>query len=236
MTNISFRSDVDVKTTRVQGTDLDIALAAWVSTKGERVEDEIDTKRIKGLINMLMRDRHGSPFEQVGFQWLVTAPNFVWWEHVRHRVASYNIESARYTTIDPVFYVPGTDRPLIQTGKPGAYEFYPGSRDQYDDVQLEIEAVSKFCYDSYETLLMKGIAKEIARAVLPVNMFVSGYVSMNLRALMNFISLRTKEEDARVPSFPQYEIELVGMEYEESFADNFPVTYAAFRKNGRIAP
>ncbi len=112
------------------GTDLDIARAAWVSTKGERAEDEADPEKVAGLINYLMRDRHGSPFEQASMKFLVKAPLFVWREHHRHRVASYNEESGRYKQLAPEFYIPARGRNLTQVGKPGAYDFVPGTDEQ----------------------------------------------------------------------------------------------------------
>jgi thymidylate synthase (FAD) len=85
-------------------------------------------------------------------------------------------------------------------------------------------------------MLDSGIAREVARAVLPVNIYSSMYVTMNARAMMNFLSLRTTREGTHFPSFPQREIEMVAEKMEEFFADKMPVTYAAFNKNGRVAP
>lgn len=236
MTPIQFRSDMGVTLTRIEGDDLDIARAAWVSTKGERAEDEADPARAAGLINMLMRDRHGSPFEQVGLQFLVTAPIFVWREHMRHRIASYNEMSGRYTQLEPVFYRPANDRAIVQHGKPGAYTFTAGDAEQVEDVASQIAESSGMSYEVYAYLLGQGIAKEVARMVLPVNIFSTAYVRMNLRALMNFLSLRTKSPDAAYPSFPQREIEMVAEQYEAAMCEHFPVTHAAFVRNGRVAP
>jgi thymidylate synthase (FAD) len=114
-----FTSDLKVEYIDHLGSDIGIAQAAWVSTMGERAE-EGDPKRVKGLINMLMRDRHGSPFEQGLMRFRVTAPIVVFREHHRHRIASYNEVSGRYVEMKPLFYVPPKNRPLIQVGKPGA--------------------------------------------------------------------------------------------------------------------
>lgn len=157
-TDITFRSDMAVTVTRVEGDDLDVARAAWVSTKGERAEDEADARRAAGLINMLMRDRHGSPFEQVGLQFLVSAPIFVWREHMRHRIASYNEMSGRYTQLQPVFYVPAAERPVIQRGKPGAYTFVPGTDQQHAAVDRALRAAAAQAYDDYERMLTEGIS------------------------------------------------------------------------------
>jgi thymidylate synthase (FAD) len=85
-------------------------------------------------------------------------------------------------------------------------------------------------------MLDAGIAREVARIVLPLNLFSSMYVTMNARALMNFLSLRTKREDSHFPSFPQREIEMVAEKMETSFQELMPLTHAAFEKNGRVAP
>lgn len=236
MTAVSFRSDMEVAVTRIEGEDLDVARAAWVSTKGQRADDEADPARAAGLINMLMRDRHGSPFEQVGMQFLVSAPIFVWREHMRHRIASYNEMSGRYTQLAPVFYEPAQDRPLVQQGKPGAYTFTPGTEEQWGNAVFGVRHSAQTGYGLYETLLAQGVAKEVARMVLPVSIYSTAYVRMNLRALMNFLSLRTKSTGARFPSFPQREIEMVAEKYEAAMVQAFPLVHAAFVRNGRVAP
>ena len=233
---MTFRSDMSVTLTRTEGEDLDVARAAWVSTKGQRAEDEADPQRAAGLINMLMRDRHGSPFEQVGLQFLVEAPIFVWREHMRHRIASYNEMSGRYTRLAPVFYVPAVDRPLIQQGKPGAYTFVPGDPDAIDMTGIALRQVAEHAYHAYETLLRGGVAKEVARMMLPVGIYSTAYVRMNLRALMNFLSLRTRSDQATYPSFPQREIEMVAEQYEQVMVEAFPLVYSAFVSHGRVAP
>jgi thymidylate synthase (FAD) len=230
-----FRSDIPVELVDIHGDDLKVAHAAWVSTLGERSE-EGEPGRVEGLINFLMQGRHGSPFEHCTMTWRVRAPIFVWREHHRHRIASYNEESGRYKQLEPEFYLPGTERNLVQTGKPGAYVFEPGTDAQLAEVRAQIEWANETAYEAYERLLGHGIAKEVARMCLPVNIFSTCYVTMNLRALMNFLSLRTKAEESHFPSFPQREIEMVAEQYEADFAEHFPIVHAAFIANGRVAP
>jgi thymidylate synthase (FAD) len=91
-------------------------------------------------------------------------------------------------------------------------------------------------YDSYQKMLDAGVAREVARVVLPVATYSSMYVSMNARALMNFLSLRTAREGSHFPSYPQREIEMVAEKMEAEFAKLMPLTYGAFEKSGRIAP
>ena len=85
-------------------------------------------------------------------------------------------------------------------------------------------------------MLDAGIAREVARAVLPVTIYSSMYVTMNARSLMNFLSLRTKREGTHFPSFPQREIEMVAEQMEQHFAELMPLTYETFNGNGRVAP
>ena len=236
MTELTFSTRSRVTLTRIEGDDLDVARAAWVSTKGERAEDEDNLTKVHGLIKMLMRDRHGSPFEQVGLQFLTSAPIFVWREHMRHRVASYNEMSGRYTVLPPEFYVPDPHRPLVQQGKPGAYTFVEGNEDQVRHTQEYLMTSAQQSYEHYEALLAAGVAKEVARMCLPVNIFSTAYVRMNLRALMNFLSLRTHDDGSTFPSFPQWEIEHVAQAYETFFADHFPLVHDAFNTYGRVAP
>jgi thymidylate synthase (FAD) len=91
-------------------------------------------------------------------------------------------------------------------------------------------------YESYQKMLDAGVAREVARVVLPVATYSSMYVSMNARALMNFLSLRTAREGSHFPSYPQREIEMVAEKMEAEFAKLMPLTYAAFEKSGRVAP
>ena len=238
---VQFRSDVTVELVRSSAQDSDVLFAARVSTQGEQTleqaqDADIDTSRSKGLINYLMRDRHGSPFEHNSMTFYVQAPIFVFREFMRHRIASYNEESGRYRELNPVFYVPGPERNLVQVGKAGAYQFLPGSAEQTDIAVSEAKAVATEAYASYQRMLDAGIAREVARIVLPLSIYSSMYVTMNARSLMAFLSLRTTREGSHFPSFPQREIEMVAEQMEEHFAQLMPLTYESFNANGRVSP
>ena len=244
MSDIIFRSDVTVELVRSSASDSDVLFAARVSTQGEQTLESAaaqtaaaeDEQRSKGLINYLMRDRHGSPFEHNSMTFYVQAPIFVFREFMRHRIASYNEESGRYKELSPVFYVPASDRNLVQVGKTGHYEFLPGSAEQIALVEQESRTTSQQAYESYKRMLEAGVAREVARIVLPLNIYSSMYVTMNSRALMNFLSLRTQREGTHFPSFPQREIEMCAEKMEDFWAELMPYTYEAFNKNGRVAP
>jgi thymidylate synthase (FAD) len=235
---IIFRDDMSVELVKSSASDSDVIWAARVSTAGEQSLDAVgaDASRAEGLINYLARERHGSPFEHTSMTFFVSAPIFVFREFMRHRIASYNEESGRYRELNPVFYIPSKDRRLVQIGKPGAYEFVEGTPEQY---QLTVDAIKESCilaYANYQKMLDAGVAREVARAVLPVTLYSSMYVTMNARALMNFLSLRTSREGSHFPSYPQREIEMVAEKMEAEFAKLMPITYGAFQKSGRVAP
>jgi thymidylate synthase (FAD) len=235
---IEFRSDVTVELVKHAASDADVLWAARVSTKGEQslAEVEKDPGRSAGLINYLMRDRHGTPFEHSSMTFYVQAPIFVFREFMRHRTFSYNEESGRYRRLRPVFYVPGPDRKLVQEGKPGAYEFTDGTEKQHEIVTETVMESSRSAYAAYLSMLDAGIAREVARTILPVGIYSSMYATCNARALMNFLSLRTRRPDSAFPSFPQREIEMVAERMETQWSALMPLTHAAFEKNGRVCP
>ncbi|GAA2005614.1 FAD-dependent thymidylate synthase [Microbacterium ulmi] len=236
-----FRSDVTVELVRASASDSDVLFAARVSTQGEQTLEAAAagteaSARDRGLINYLMRDRHGSPFEHNSMTFYVQAPIFVFREFMRHRIASYNEESGRYRELRPVFYVPARERNLNQVGKPGAYEFLPGTDEQHALVEVATRDSATFAFAAYQRMLEAGVAREVARIVLPLNIYSSMYVTMNARSLMNFLSLRTKVEGTHFPSFPQREIEMCAEKMEAFWRELMPLTHAAFNANGRVSP
>ncbi|HBS73808.1 MAG: FAD-dependent thymidylate synthase [Microbacterium sp.] len=239
--DIQFRSDMTVDLVRSSASDSDVLFAARVSTQGEQTLEsaqsgEEASGRDRGLVNFLMRDRHGSPFEHNSMTFYVQAPIFVFREFMRHRIASYNEESGRYRELRPVFYVPARERNLVQVGRPGAYEFLPGDDEQFALVDEATRAASVQAFEAYQRMLEAGVAREVARIVLPLNIYSSMYVTMNARALMNFLSLRTKVEGTHFPSFPQREIEMCAEQMEAQWRELMPLTHASFNANGRVAP
>jgi thymidylate synthase (FAD) len=237
VTDIQFRQDVTVELVKASASDSDVAMAARVSTIGGSHEEVVDLGKGAGLINFLMRDRHGSPFEHNSLTFYIEAPIFVAREHFRHRAGwSYNEESGRYKQLQPTFYVPGPHRNLVQVGRPGAYTFEEGSTYQMGLVPYVFENVYAEVYSEYKALLDQGIAKEVARMILPVGIFTSYYATCNARSLMHFLSLRTTDPNSTYPSFPQREIELVADRMEIALAEKMPLTMAAFDRHGRVAP
>jgi len=227
-----------VELVKSSASDSDVVWAARVSTAGEQSLEDVggDPERSRGLIRYLARERHGSPFEHTSMTFFVSAPILVFREFMRHRIASYNEESGRYRELRPVFYIPDRDRKLVQVGKTGAYQFIDGTPDQYDIVVSSMKEAYLNSYASYKRMLDAGVAREVARAVLPVGLYSSMYVTMNARSLMNFLSLRTEREGSHFPSYPQREIEMVAELIEAHWARLMPFTYEAFQDGGRVAP
>lgn len=232
--DIQFRDNMTVELIQHMGSDEMMVNAARVSTGLD--QDKPSEEKLKGLIGYLIRERHGSPSEHLVMTFRIEAPIFVIREFQRHRIASYSEASGRYSVMDGVFYHPNGDRKLVQVGKTGHYQFEEGTDGQFDEVSKSIVNASVTGYKEYQHLLEQGIAKEVARMTLPLNMYSSMYVTMNSRSLMNFLSLRTHEPDSSYPSFPQIEIEMVARQMEDIFKELYPVTYEAWNNNGRVAP
>lgn len=250
--NITLTSDIMVRLIQSMGGDHMMVAAAKVSTCGEdaRLFAEADQSESNfGLINYLMKHRHGTPFEHSAMTFFVRAPIFVWREWHRHRIAfSYNEESARYKPLDPVFWVPRRDRRMVpvEGWKPGRPkfmtldEFAHGNKDYADDHYDRVVARKRRAYEAsylaYREDIDDGIAMEVARSVLPVGIYSSCWVTTNPRALMAFLSLRTHEPEAKFVSYPQAEIEEAARVCESFLAVGWPLTYRAFVENGRVGP
>jgi thymidylate synthase (FAD) len=206
--------------------DLSVVNGARVSFA--RRKDEIDASD-EGLIRFLMRDRHGSPFEHNAFRFHVRCPIFVAREWFRHRIGSFNEFSMRYAKATDDFYVPEPGDVRTQVGKPGAYTFEPVDEELAEETRQELEALYEQAYATYARLVEKGVARELARSVMPVGAYTQFYWTVNARALMNFVSLRNSE-------FAQLEIRRYAEAVEAFFAREMPVTHAAFVANNRVAP
>ena len=205
----------------------DLAVVNGARVSFNQASDEM-TERDAGLIRFLMRERHGSPFEHGYFRFVVKAPLFVVREHHRHRAGhSYNEWSGRYSKMEPEFYVPEFVR--TQVGKPGAYTFEPVDEETATVVRDEIEENARRAFEAYERMLEHGVAKEVARAVLPLSTYTKYYWSCNPRSLMHFCSLRNHVD-------AQYEIRQYAAAAEDFLAEHMPITHAAFVANDRTAP
>ena len=206
--------------------DLSVVNGARVSFARRKTEmDESD----EGLIRFLMRDRHGTPFEHNAFRFHIRCPIFVAREWFRHRISSFNEFSLRYAKATEDFYVPAAEDVRTQVGRPGAYSFDPVEPEVAERTREELQAVYDSAYAAYERLVELGVARELARCVLPVGAYTEFYWTVNARALMNFLSLRAAETAQR-------EIRRYAEAVETFLAEKMPVTYDAFVESGRVAP
>ena len=206
--------------------DLSVVNGARVSFARRKEEmDESD----EGLIRFLMRERHGTPFEHNAFRFHVRCPIFVAREWFRHRVGSFNEFSMRYARASDEFYVPDAEDVRTQVGKPGAYSFEPVSDELAEQTREKLQELYDAAYQTYEELVEAGVAREVARAALPVGAYTEFYWTVNARSLMNFISLRNSETAQR-------EIRRYAEACERFLEEQMPVTYAAFVANDRTAP
>jgi thymidylate synthase (FAD) len=206
--------------------DLSVVNGARVSFARHKTEmDDSDA----GLIRFLMRERHGTPFEHNSFRFHIRAPIFVAREWFRHRVGSFNEFSMRYAKATDDFYVPEPDDVRSQVGKPGAYSFESVEPGIAETTREELRAVYEASFSAYERLVELGVARELARSVLPVGAYTEFYWTVNARALMNFLSLRNSETAQR-------EIRRYAEAAERFLEERMPVTYAAFVANDRAAP
>ena len=255
-TEIILTSEITVKLMQSMGGDHMLVAAARVSTSGEDAAKYAEPGMEEGnagLINYLISQRHGTPAEHSAMTFFVHAPAFVWWEWVRHRVgqsiscpglsdenpdASFNLESARYRALDPVFWVPRPDRPMAPAPghKPARPKFVAVDADLHELTVYRMRLAYQAAWSQYRAMLDDGIASEVARAVLGFGVYYSGWVTVNPRSLMSFLSLRTHDPSAKFVSYPQYEIQQCACIAEKFLAEGWPITYASFVKNGRVAP
>jgi len=210
-----------------EASDLSVVNAARVSfgTKKD-ILDDADV----GLINFLMKNKHGTPFEHNFFRFHIKTPIFVAREWFRHRIGSFNEFSMRYAIPNLEFYLPEADQFRTQVGKPGSYTFEPIDNDngQVEFMRLAMNDVCSYAQETYEQLLAAGVAKELARIVLPVNTYTEFYWSVNARSILNFLALRNAPE-------AMFEIREFAEAVESIFAKGMPITYQCFVNNGRVA-
>lgn len=250
MSEITLTSEITVRLVQQVGGDLSAVRAARASTAGAKAEadPENESPAVQGrLIGYLMKHRHGSPFEHSQASFFVHAPAFVWWEWVRHRIGqtvdcetefAFNLESGRYRVLEPVFWVPRPDRKMVPAAdhKPARPSYEVASASRHHAVYIAMEEAYEQSWRSYRRMIDKGVANEVARAVLGFGVYYSGWVTVNPRSLLSFLSLRTHEPAATFPSFPQAEIEECARVCESILAEYWPLTHAAFCKNGRVGP
>lgn len=199
------------------GSDLRVVESARVSYRSASKGEEADRK----LLEYLWKNKHTSPFEMCKLTINVRMPIFVMRQYVRHRMQNLNEVSARYSVLPDEFYIPLEWRKQDFTNKQ--------SSSAWDDKTWSVilsDSLSRHCKDAYrlyENMLRKGAAREMARIVLPVNIYTECYSTWDLKNLLHFVALR---ED----SHAQSEIQEYGRAIKEILTDLFPWTMAAYAK------
>lgn len=208
-------------------SDLDAVNAAKVSFAA--IKTEMDESCV-GLINYLVKNKHATPFEHCVFKFRIKAPIFVTREWMRHRWSSFNEMSMRYHKPESIdYYTPAYDKIRKQVGKPGSYSFEEIYDPEVKDAFYSIFQQTILQADeAYYKLIELGIAKEVARCVLPVTQYTEFIWTVNARSLINFLSLRNDVN-------AQYEINEYAKAIEDVFAKKMPITYESFINNKRSA-
>lgn len=232
--------------------DKKVEKRARVSNKlPKEVQEEIRTiQQTDKLINYLLKNKHGSPFESVVFEFYVKCPLFVRSEWMRHRMASYNEMSGRYVEFEAEYYIPDKWRVKAPSNKQGSLVPDPDepfilntpgteyvgamtvvyNREQWhEELTRWLEDHVNMSHATYEHMLQWGVAPEMARMVLPANLYTAFYCTINARSLMNFIELRNAPN-------AQLEIQEYGQGAEDFLKEKAPIIYEAFVNNGRVAP
>lgn len=223
MTEITFKSDMDVEYVNHMGSDETIARAARVSTG----RDQLEQVKIEKLIGYLVGQGHTSTLEHCTLTVRAHVPIFVHRQLMTHRTLSKNSESGRYKELEPVFYVPGEERPLVNAGS-GAHPklVQPKGQLMGAAVRTRMRRNAQQTWDDYQGLLECGAATEVARNVLPVSIYTSAYLTGNLLAWFNFLRLRDGSH-----GHPQYEIQEVAERVASLIQEHYPIAYAAWRKS-----
>ncbi|GLV47304.1 flavin-dependent thymidylate synthase [Thermus sp. LT1-2-5] len=204
-----------VRLVDVMGNDGAIVQAA-------RVSYGAGTKTVRedaALIDYLMRHRHTSPFEMVEFKFHVKAPLFVVRQWFRHRTASVNEVSGRYSVLKDEFYEPQAFRRQAKHNKQGS----EGVLEDEEALALLKEA-EEHAYRVYGKLLEKGVAREMARMVLPLNLYTEFYWKQDLHNLFHFLKLRLAPE-------AQWEIRQYAQAIAELVKAHVPLAWTSFEEH-----
>jgi thymidylate synthase (FAD) len=190
-----------------------------------RVSYGAGTKQVRedaGLINYLLRNSHTTPFEMCEIKFHIKAPYFVARQWIRHRTANVNEYSARYSIVDQDYYLPNQDEISFQSSNNKQGRGEQVDEDFSDSVREIIKNTSDQQYEHYNKMLESGLAREVARIILPLNYYTEFYWKIDLHNLMHFLRLRAD-------SHAQYEIRLYALQMIEILKLWVPHTYQAFQ-------
>ncbi len=205
-----------VKLIRADGDDRQVGQTAKICTDAESNADA-DIK----LARRLVRDRHTSPVEFAGLVFEIQMPIFVARQLMRHRTGSFNEFSLRYSEAPDMFYVPPVERCQAQStfNKQGSAEFLGETNASL--IRRDIMDQSENAYRAYQTLLKRGLTRELARCVLPVNFYTKVRWKLDLHNLMHFLKLRADPH-------AQWEIQQYANAMHEIAKECFPEIMKAY--------
>ena len=206
-----------IKVIDVMGDDNAIAEAARVSY-GDGTKKSRDNA---GLIRYLMRHGHTSPFEMCEIKLCIKMPMFVARQWIRHRTASVNEYSGRYSEIPDEFYVPSIHRIKGQSKDNKQGTDFTHNISSAQMIQDLIEKDQTVCYANYKWFLQEGAARELARVNLPVSAYTVMYWKIDLHNLLKFLKLRCD-------SHAQFEIQEYANAILKKVEEWVPVAYSAF--------
>lgn len=203
------------------GSDNRVVSSARVSFGGVSKGEEQD----KRLIKYLLEHRHHTPFEHCYFQFHVCCPIYVARQWMRHRWGSFNEISARYTQVKDEFYIPSVFRGQDIKNRQGSVAA------DFDNEALRklYEESVEASFATYNKLIQAGVAREMARGVLPVCQYTQFYWSVNARSLLNFLQLRTD-------GHAQYEIRVYADAIAQIFKEKMPWSWEAFEALNKTLP
>lgn len=196
------------------GGDEAVVRAARVSHKSEPKTPEDDSK----LIAFLLKHHHGTPFEHAVFKFHVKLPIFVARQWIRHRMSSYNETSFRYREAPEEFYIPEVWRAQDNKNRQGSV---PAPDLNHKELSLFLEQDCAMAMERYKKMLAQGVAREMARIILPTNLYTEWYWTVNARALMHFITLRSENH-------AQWETRQYSHAISKVLAESMPVTWGHF--------
>lgn len=216
-TKVQVFEDGFVRVVDLMGTDSSVVQAARVSYGAGTKTPSDDAK----LLRYMMRHRHTSPFEMCEIKLHIRAPIFVARQWLRHRTANVNEYSARYSIMVDKFYYPSFESFMKQSSKnkQGRDELF--SQEDYDNLTADIKQSCEGAYAIYQNLLDKGVSREIARIILPVNIYTEFYWKIDAHNMMHFLKLRCSAN-------AQEEIRAYANAIAGIFAQWMPITHQAF--------
>jgi len=165
------------------GSDQRIVEAARISYHSPSKGDEADKK----LLQYLFRNKHTSPFEMCKVTFNIKMPIFVMRQFIRHRMQNLNEVSARYTELPDDFYIPDKWRMQDAKNKQGSIDC---AELMHVELSLALIEQCNAAYNLYKSMILDGVAREMARLILPVNIYTEIYTTWDLNNLIKFFVLR----------------------------------------------